>query len=122
MKVYIAGPMRGIANDNREAFAAATARWRASGHIVFSPAELSCGDEKLGKRDHELMHAIQLDLVCIAHADAIAMLPGWEGSCGATLELAYAQFLGLRVYDAVTAITFEPVRCPWYELKLPAGK
>lgn len=115
MKIYLAGPMRGYPDDNREAFAKARERLRGRGHVVFCPHAIERATYVDG--NGSLLHSIKSDLLCIEHAEAIALLPGWEGSCGATLELAYAQFLGMPVYDAMTMKEMNPVRCPWYELK-----
>jgi ribosomal protein S9 len=41
VKIYLAGPMRGYANFNREAFAHWAGVLRAKGHEVFSPSENS---------------------------------------------------------------------------------
>ncbi len=115
MKIYVAGPMRGIAEFNFPAFYAATARLRAEGHEVFNPAERdnkvhgvdiskgnAAGDEKLAAEQHgfNLREALKDDLefICL-HADAIALLPGWENSKGARAELATAEALGLKVLN-----------------------
>jgi hypothetical protein len=115
MKVYIAGPMRGVAHFNFPAFRAAAARLRAQGHDVFSPAEKDnerhgadicegnlAGDEEKAARDHgfSLREALGVDLAWIcAEAEAIALLPGWERSKGATAERAAAIALGLVVME-----------------------
>ncbi len=105
MRVYLAGPMRGYDNLNYPAFDRAARKLRKKGHKIFSPAE---NDRKLyGKRvatDKKLqqsislrkMFALDMDWIC-NRADAIAMLPGWEFSRGATAEHALALALGLEI-------------------------
>lgn len=112
MKVYVAGPMRGIPEFNYPAFNAATAKLRADGHIVFNPAERDIERDgkdwgKEGKtgslkeieaKGFSLRTALGDDLAWIcAEADAVALLPGWELSKGATAERATALALGLEV-------------------------
>jgi Domain of unknown function (DUF4406) len=119
VKVYIAGPMRGIAEWNYPAFDEAEARWRAAGHIAFSPARTDRAlgyDSNTGISDGHLRHVILADIVALFHADAIALLPGWEHSSGVAVELALAQFLGLPVYDAETMLTITPSTKPWGRL------
>jgi hypothetical protein len=115
MKVYVAGPMRGIPEFNFPAFNAAAARLRAEGHEVFNPAERdnerhgvdiskgnAAGCEEIAAKEHgfNLRVALGEDLAFIcAHAEAIALLPGWEHSMGARAEHATALALGLRVID-----------------------
>lgn len=113
MKVYVAGPMRGIAEFNFPAFNAAARFLRDAGHTVFNPAERdnekhgtdiskgnTTGDEAQAARDHgfNLREALGADLAWIcAEADAIALLPGWENSKGAKAEAATATALGLKI-------------------------
>ena len=115
MKIYVAGPMRGIPEFNFPAFNAATARLRADGHIVFNPAErdnerhgvdiskgnvLGCEDLAATEHGFDLRVALGEDLAFIcAHADAVAVLPGWENSKGANAEIATARALGLVIFD-----------------------
>lgn len=111
MKLYLAGPMRGIAEFNFPAFYAAAAKLRDEGHEVFNPAErdnthhgtdISKGNatgseaEAVAKHGFNLREALRddLDFICI-HADGIALLPGWEHSKGVAAELATARALGL---------------------------
>jgi hypothetical protein len=113
LRIYVAGPMRGIPEFNFPAFNAAAASLRAHGHTVFNPAEKdnerhgtdiskgnSDGCEKLATAQHgfNLRTALGDDLrwIC-AEAEAIALLPGWEKSKGATAEHATAVALGLQV-------------------------
>lgn len=109
MKIYLAGPMRGIPNFNFPAFDHAAAKLRLQGFEVFSPAERDrkaygqgiennpTGDEALVTNPactiNDCMSA-DCEWIC-RHADAIALLPGWEKSSGANAELALAKALGL---------------------------
>jgi hypothetical protein len=113
MKCYLAGPMRGIKEFNFPAFHAAAAKLRAEGHEVFSPAENDIerygtdiskgnvtGDESIATQKYgfSLRESLGIDLAWIcAEADAIALLPGWQDSKGATAEHATAVALGLEV-------------------------
>lgn len=121
MKVYVAGPMRGIPECNFPAFDAAQLDWEAEGWQVFSPARCARsmgyhpdhGDYRLQAGREQLKHVMALDVCCIHASDAVAVLPGWEGSVGATVEVALAQFLHLTVYDAVTHEVLSVRACPW---------
>lgn len=119
MKVYLAGPMRGLPDWNFPAFDAAEERWLAAGHQPFNPAQidrvLQYGPGQ-GENPSHLRHVIQMDLACLFAADALALLPGWERSTGAAAELALVQFLGLPVYDAVTMERLHPPARPWAQL------
>jgi hypothetical protein len=113
MKIYVAGPMRGIPEFNFPAFNAAADKLKAEGHIVFNPAQkdnerhgkdISKGNangcEETAAKEHgfDLRVALGDDLAWIcAEADAIALLPGWEKSKGATAEKATAEALGLEI-------------------------
>lgn len=113
MKIYLAGPMRGYPEFNFPAFHVAAAKLRAEGHEVFSPAECDIkrhggvdiskgnaeGDVRVAEQQHGFSrrNAMRDDLYFIcAEADAIALLPGWERSEGANLELRAARFCQLK--------------------------
>jgi hypothetical protein len=91
MKVYLSGPMTGIPEWNFPAFNAEAARLRAAGHYVVNPAELN-PDTSMSW--HQCMRA---DIKALCDCDTLALLPGWEVSQGAHLELHIAHRLGLRV-------------------------
>lgn len=126
MKVYLAGPMRGYPGWNFPAFEEAERRWEQAGHHVFSPMTLaramgygpnqntSAEPGSKEGRDH-LQHVMLSDLACIYASDALALLPGWESSRGATVEVALALFIGLRLFDADTMedITSQVNATPW---------
>lgn len=115
-KVYLAGPMSGYPDWNLEKFHEIEKKWRTAGWVVYSPAALHVAVGHVIYGDAEVRQAIRLDLVCIEHAWCVALLPGWQHSIGATLELAYAQFLGLPVYDAESMERIYPSEKPWGEL------
>lgn len=115
MKIYLAGPMRGIPNFNFPEFKRYAAILRADGHVVFNPAErdeeefgeVICpsGDEndfaKLVGFDSGISIARNCFLadtnwIC-RFADAIALMPGWEKSRGALAEKALCEAIGLEV-------------------------
>jgi len=114
MKLYLAGPMRGIPEFNYPDFHKYAAQLRSDGHVVFSPAERDierhggvdisvgnrAGDETQAAVEHgfDIREALADDLAFICtEADGIAMMPGWEGSRGARAEKATAEALGLEV-------------------------
>jgi hypothetical protein len=103
-KCYLAGPMRGIPNWNGAAFAEATNNLRLAGWDVFSPhekdRELGIVPPADGQTDKPLTaFPIGDDLKAIAEGDAVFVLPGWEASEGATLEVDVAYRLKRPVYE-----------------------
>jgi hypothetical protein len=110
MKIYLAGPMSGLPEFNFPAFDVAAAALRNKGHEVFSPAERDRKEfgedfakgsdgshESVNIGDVDIRNIIKKDLDWICdHAEAIALLPGWEASKGARVEWALAQFLNLK--------------------------
>lgn len=102
MKMYLAGPMRGYDRFNFPAFDAATARLRELGFEVASPAEHDRDtgfDETLNSLDgFDMRQAFRWDCEQVLSADAVVVLPGWEASTGAGLEVQIARFAGVPVY------------------------
>jgi hypothetical protein len=110
MKIYLAGPMTYKPHFNYPAFNAAAKMLRECGHEVFNPAERDIewgqdwgklvpdGDpKKAAAIGFNLREALAADLAYICnHAEAIALLPGWEGSTGARIERSLAQALKLE--------------------------
>src|SRR2546422_1769531 len=105
MKIYLAGPMRGIPNLNREAFVPWARRLREAGFTVFSPAEREedepqtvdfLAEARVKGSPSRLAMSEELAWICM-EADAVALMPGWEKSKGSIAEKAVAEALGLEV-------------------------
>jgi hypothetical protein len=92
MRVYVSGPMTGMPLLNRPAFAEAARRIRLLGFDAVDPAVLS--DLPDDAPHHVFMRR---DIGLLLTCDAIAMLPGWHASRGATLERDVALGIGLRI-------------------------
>ena len=92
MTIYLSGPISGLPDLNRPAFAQAAAHLRALGWLVINPHELEHAAPS-GWADY-----MRVDLAAMMTADAILMLPGWEDSRGARLELTLARDLEMRIY------------------------
>lgn len=86
VRVYIAGPMIGYKNFNREAFHKAEEELKREGHTVLNPAVLPDGLTQ--------PHYMDICMAMIRCVDAIYMLQGWQRSAGAKAELALAEKLG----------------------------
>lgn len=123
IKVYIAGPMRGMPEFNFPAFHKAAQQLRNAGYCVFSPAEFDVlfAQEPLGVNGssttppiHDFIrrdcHVIINELKP-TNGDGLVMLPGWENSRGAYAERALAVWCGLRIWtlaEVVHDITDRP--------------
>lgn len=101
MKVYLSGPMSGRPNDNFPTFHAFAAALRALGYDVVNPAEIDPGIPKPADDSPEMrvfyLACLREDIKALCDCHFIALLPGWEGSSGAHLELHIAHRLGLMV-------------------------
>lgn len=100
-RVYVAGPMTGIADFNYPAFNAMADQLRAAGYQVENPA------------DHGIVPGAEwadymaYDLTRLGLCGVIALLPGWERSEGAKLEVQIAHRLGMTVVNAHDLVAME---------------
>ena len=106
MKVYIAGPMTGLPQNNFPAFDAVAAYMRGVGHVVISPAELDDPvDRDLALKDLPATKtwgdflARDVKLIADAGIEAIVLLPFWYDSRGARLEATVGLLCGLQFYE-----------------------
>jgi hypothetical protein len=93
MIIYISGPMTGLPELNFPAFNAAAAQLRSLGYGVVNPAEFGEGE---GKTWADYMRK---DIKALMDCTHVAVLPGWENSKGARVEVYLAGQLGMPVKD-----------------------
>jgi hypothetical protein len=94
-RIYLAGPMTGIADFNYPAFNAEANRLRQLGYHVENPAE--CTAPTCGTWAGYMRTAIRQLMTC----EAVALLPDWQKSRGALIEHGLAVNLGLPARPAV---------------------
>lgn len=89
VKVYIAGPIRGVA-DYKERFAKERKALEGNGFAVLDPSILP---EGMSQEDY-----MRISMAMMQSADGMILLEGWENSEGARIEKAYADMVGIPVY------------------------
>lgn len=111
IKAYLAGPMRGYPEFNFPAFREARTWLRSQGHEILCPAERDEGtgfdstashatDEHGTPVGFDIYAAMKDDIYFATQlADAIILLPGYEESTGAKVELLNAVITGKRVFE-----------------------
>lgn len=92
-RVYLAGPMSGLAEHNFPLFHRVAAELRERGHTVFNPAENDDGGQRRPRSFY-----MRLDVPALLDSDAVVLLPDWQKSRGANLEVWLAIDLGLPIY------------------------
>lgn len=95
MKVYLSGPMTGIPGYNFPAFRFAAEVMRGQGYEVVSPIETDGGDTSKPRE-----YYLRIDIEHLLCVDAVAVLPGWQESEGARLEVQIAKAIGLPILNA----------------------
>jgi hypothetical protein len=88
MKIYIAGAITNNPNYMQQ-FADAEKRLLSDGHAVINPVK----NDGFSYKEY-----IDMGLCQLMRCDAIYLLPGWEESSGARLELHYAMTTGITVF------------------------
>lgn len=92
--LYIAGPMTGYPDSNYPTFRAAESDLRNAGFDVLCPVDSeqhnTTGEPQAW--DWYMRHALRM----VVDADGLALLPGWEESRGAQLEVHVARERGMK--------------------------
>lgn len=94
-KLYLAGPMSNLPENNYPMFNKVAAALRAGGYEVVNPAEFGAPMAvRVGYYD-----LLREDLKRMLDCDAVALLPGWIKSTGATFERHCSSKLGMPAKD-----------------------
>ena len=83
--MYLSGPMTGLEDFNYPAFRHAAKLLRDKGFKVFDPSELFDGDSSKPRADF-----MREDIRALLDCEIVALLPGWQHSLGAKLEIEVA--------------------------------
>lgn len=95
MIVYLSGPMSGYEEFNFPEFHKAAKGLRDKGYKVISPAEIK-------QTSTTWEDCMRQDIKQLMDAHAVAVLPNWEKSRGASIEVNLAKSLGMQIMDAYT--------------------
>lgn len=109
-RFYVAGPMRHRPYYNAGGFESAVRNLRRAHpfHAFISPSEMDADrglvleDAPTGTEPIEGLDLAEImldDLKAITTCDGVIVLPGWEFSSGVAVEVAFAKFLSIPVYD-----------------------
>lgn len=114
-RAYLAGPMRGIEEFNFPAFHQAADTLRLQGWEIWSPAERDIEEDGFNPKTDaakSMAHYMTYDLPAVCESDAVIVLPGWEKSKGARLEVHVAQECDIPVLEYPTLEPIKPTRHP----------
>lgn len=111
-RCYLSGPMTGLPDFNKHAFVLGAGMLRDAGWIVYNPIEndAEAGIELEGKEGTEAFdfaEAMKRDLWQVCDSDAVFVMPGWEYSKGAKLEVFVAHEVGKPVYSLLSGRKIE---------------
>lgn len=123
MRLYIAGPMTGLIDNNHPAFEYACKRLYDAGHTPVSPHVLEANahtyqNDKMTKG--ELYRwVIPGDIFALASCHGVVALPGFECSDGTAFELHGAKLFELEVFrPAYTSDEFPGGIAEWMDVIL----
>lgn len=88
-RVYIAGPMSNYPGHNFKAFNTAASLLTLGGHTVVNPVDINPDPTS------RWADCLKQDLPRLLECDMVVVLPNWELSKGAKLEVHVAQAVGI---------------------------
>lgn len=91
--IYIAGPMQGYKNYNKEAFFKAEEKLKSNGYEVLNPHQLAPYASNGNWASY-----LKEDILWMLTADGVFALDNWEHSKGARVEIALARDLEIPVF------------------------
>lgn len=105
-RLYIAGPMTGLPDFNYPAFFEAEDQLRALGYTPLNPGRNDGKTLEEAIRysgtpeypSHSWEYYLRRDIPKVVSADGLVMLPGWQQSRGANLEVHIATSLSMPLY------------------------
>ncbi|MEG2368750.1 MAG: DUF4406 domain-containing protein [Raoultibacter sp.] len=98
MKIYIAGPVTGMPDNNLPAFQAAAKELEAAGYEAIVPHDSIHADAKW--RD-----AMRIAIAQMMQADGVALLGGWVDSEGARIEYNIANQVDIPTHTVDQWVT-----------------
>lgn len=107
-RVYIAGPMTGLNNYNREAFIEAARSIAA--HTCLIPVHTAWLEDGFGDKDY-----MDMSIDLLEDCDYITTLPGWRESEGAQTEVRYAKGRGIPLIEFKDLFSEYPKHSPRHE-------
>ena len=100
--VYLSGPMTGLPEYNKAAFAECELELTIRGYKVFNPASPDRlpkdGEDPISYEEY-LRRDLRVLTSSKNRPDAIVILPGWQHSKGANLEVFIGQILGIDIVE-----------------------
>ena len=95
--VYLSGAMTGIEDHGLTMFGHARGVLRGEGYTVLCPSEASLAQNTVEVRTREFH--LRRDISMVLLADQVCVLPGWEVSKGAAIEVCLAVAIGIPVWE-----------------------
>jgi len=102
-RVYIAGPIKGMENGNRESFLTYARELARLGYTPVNPWDIKPSHDgpciglevEHGDGTHRYGCYLRADIEVLMHCDAFTLMPGWTNSVGATTEMKVALAIGI---------------------------